>query len=172
MAGAPYIAHVTLATGHLRRSSRAEVSDDTLSILAPWLDSARAAAGLLVPLPGEAFAGFAAKVMLAHGAMVCTVYGPADRFPHLAGMAEVQDGVPLVTFGVAQRSRHSKTLWDSLVAFSDHPPRCAMPESPWCGVILHPTITAFPDAIEWLGDFERCVAWAWIGRNTHLESVS
>lgn len=147
------------------------MSDDTIAVLVPWLVSARGAGGAPAPLPGKAFAGFTAKVLVEHGALVCTVYGPAARFPHLAGMAEAQDGVPLVTFGVAQRSRHSKTLWDILVASSDHPPRCAMPESPWCGVILHPPLPAFPDASEWLGDFERCVAWAWISRNTHLESV-
>lgn len=172
MVGNPYIAHVTLATGHLRRSSRAEVSDDTIAVLVPWLASARAAGSIPTHLPGAAFAGFTAKVLVEHGSLVCTVYGPAARFPSLAGMEAAQDGVPLVTFGVAQRSRHSKALWAALVAVSDVPPRCAMPDSPWCGVVLHPPLPAFPDAAEWLGDFERCVAWAWISRNTHLESAT
>lgn len=172
MAASPYIAHVTLSTGHLRRSPRSEVDDDTIAILVPWLASARAAGSIPTPLPGEAFAGFTAKVLVEQGSLVCTVYGPAGRFPHLAGMPEAQDGVPLVTFGVAQRSRHSKALWAALVAVSDVPPRCAMPDSPWCGVVLHPTLPAFQDAAEWLGDFERCVAWAWISRNAHLEPVS
>lgn len=172
MAESPYIAHITLATGHLRRSPRAEVSDDTIAVLVPWLASAMASGAPPAPLPGKAFAGFSAKALVGHGALVCTVYGPASRFPHLSGLAEAQDGAPLVTFGVAQRSRHSKALWAALVAVSDVPPKCEMPEAPWCGVVLHQPLPAFPDASEWLGDFERCVAWAWISRNTHLESVS
>lgn len=172
MAESPYIAHVTLSTGHIRRSPRSEVGDDALAVLVPWLVSARAAGSIPTPLPGEAFAGFTAKILVEHGALVCTVYGPASKFLGLAGMPEAQDGVPLVTFGVAQRSRHSKALWAALIAVSDVRPKCDMPEAPWCGVVLHPTLPAFPDASEWMGDFERCVAWAWISRNTYLESVS
>jgi len=167
MAESPYIAHVTLSTGHLRRSPRSEVDDDTIAVLVHWLKNARAA-WEPVPLPGEAFAGFAAKVFVEHGAMVCTVYGPAGRFPSLAGMEAAHDGVPLVTFGVAQRSRHSKALWDRLVQVSDQPTSCAMPDAPWCGVVLHPPLPAFPDAMDWLGDFERCIAWAWITRRPDL----
>ena len=31
---------------------------------------------------------------------------------------------------------------------------------PWCGVILHRGVLDWPDAMGWLGDFERCIAWA------------
>ena len=35
-----YINHVTLTTGHCRRSPRDEVSDETLAILHPWMTGA------------------------------------------------------------------------------------------------------------------------------------
>ena len=33
---------------------------------------------------------------------------------------------------------------------------------PACVVRLHATIAADPSTWSWLGDFERCLAWAWI----------
>ena len=36
------------------------------------------------------------------------------------------------------------------------------PEPPWCAVEIHPALALYPAAAEWLGDFERCVAWAWV----------
>ena len=40
------------------------------------------------------------------------------------------------------------------------------PRAPWCGVLCHPALFLRPDAAEWLGDFERCVAWTVIRGNT------
>ena len=44
--------------------------------------------------------------------------------------------------------------------------------APWLAVITHPTLAAHLGATEWLGDFERCVAWAWITRHPAVESAS
>ena len=39
------------------------------------------------------------------------------------------------------------------------------PAEPWCAVLIHLTLAlADPSASAWLGDFERCVAWAWVHR--------
>jgi hypothetical protein len=31
---------------------------------------------------------------------------------------------------------------------------------PWLGVLLLPTAVAAREAMDWLGDYERCLAWA------------
>jgi hypothetical protein len=36
------------------------------------------------------------------------------------------------------------------------------PQTPWCAAKLMPGLSAYPAAAMWLGDMERCVAWAWI----------
>ena len=99
---------------------------------------------------------------------IVTVYGPDG--PHERGQPANAD-IPLVTFGVAQRSRHSEPLWAMLLANFEHAKGLQQPATPWCAVIVHPSIMMHADAIGWLGDFKRCVAWAWITRNTHLESA-
>lgn len=152
----PYIAHITLSTGHIRRSPRSEVGDDALAVLVPWLEAARAA-GEPIPLPAESLAHYSGKVMLEDGALLCTIYGPG--------------AVPLVTFGVAQRSRQGEPLWELLAGMGQPSPAARMPSAPWCGVVLHPSAVLFPDAMEWLGDLERCVAWAWITRKPDLRAA-
>lgn len=38
------------------------------------------------------------------------------------------------------------------------------PGEPWCAVRLEPGIALYPETAHWLGDFERCLAWAWLER--------
>ena len=78
--------------------------------------------------------------------------------------------VPIVTVGIAQRSREAKELWSS---FETHfgKPKAVMPQAPYCMVELHPNMMAFPDALEWIGDLERCIAWAWISRNPAIGAI-
>lgn len=45
------------------------------------------------------------------------------------------------------------------------------PDAPWCAVVLHPSLSAYRGDVEWMGDFERCIAWAWITRRPALQSV-
>lgn len=77
---------------------------------------------------------------------------------------------PLVSFGVAsRRSMEAKTLWESLHGLAGEteviqtdPAR--PPRPPWLGVLCHPALFLDPEAASWLGDFERCVAWAMLTR--------
>jgi len=153
---APYITHLTLSTGHARRSPRDEVGDDTLQLLVPWLRKA-AATGERLPLPVAELAQYGLIAMASDGALIATVD---------AGV-----GVPLVTIGVAQRSRQAAGLWANLASIFDVPPGLSPPRAPWCAVALRPALLDHPQASEWLGDFERCLAWAWITRNPQLGSV-
>ena len=128
-----YLNHTTLSTGHTRRSPRAEVSDDTIKALAPWL-----AACLKhvddYPLPGTLGTrdGFVMQASIKDGALICHV-------------GQFQLG-PLVTFGIAARSRQSGELWAWLCAQYSSANALAAPGTPWCAVHLHPAY-----AQHWVG---------------------
>jgi hypothetical protein len=155
-----HINHITLSTGHCCRSIRPEVDDDTIALLHPWLIAAIASVEIM-PLPVPELSHYGARVIKQVG-LVVTIYAP--RGPHTKGQPHPGEHVPIVTLGIAQRSREAKELWDSFAAHFG-PTRAAMPTTPYCMVALHQNIMAFPDAIAWLGDLERCIAWAWITRN-------
>ena len=78
------------------------------------------------------------------------------------------DGPPseiLISMGIAGRARCGAEIWRTLhqvaalpcVTSPDHQPR-----APWCGIVLEPALSRHPKAAKWLGDFERCLAWAWL----------
>lgn len=144
-----YLNHVTLSTGHTRRSPRAEVSDDTIRALAPWLQAAIEHKDDY-PLPGPlgALHGFVAQVSVERGALLCSI-------------GQQQSG-PLVTFGVAARSRQSGELWAMMCAQFGAADALVAPSTPWCAVALHPAFMEQMGMSAWVGDFERCAAWAWL----------
>lgn len=71
--------------------------------------------------------------------------------------------------GIAPRARCGSMLWRNLHNFfgehinasvlADEPP-----PAPWCGVVLHIGAVLYPKTMKWLGDYERCMAWAWLER--------
>ena len=145
-----YIHHLTLTTGHASRVSDGDVSGETMARVRPWLE-AMVESGRPMPLPVSALADdYSAHASAKDGALLVTVSGPT--------------GLPMVTIGVAARSRHAVKLWAELVALSGaaDPGR---PSAPWCAVVLWPDLSAHMDAAAWLGDLERCVAWAWVNAN-------
>lgn len=159
-----YINHITLSTGHCRRSPRAEVDDATLRLLYPWIERARAS-GKIEPLPVPALSHFGARVIKDIG-LVVTIYGP--RGTHTPGQPHSGEWLPLVTLGIAQRSRESADLWAMLVANFGNSPGASVTATPWVAVAIHETIGGYIDALQWLGDLERCIAWAWITRNAAI----
>lgn len=148
-----YIHHITLATGHVARTSRADVTDDTITALRPWLQAAIAHIDDY-PLPGPLGTRdqFRAQVTIQAGALVCTVFGTTPGAPL----------VPLVTFGVAARSRQSRDLWAMMLAQFGAQCGIRAPEPPWCAVAIHAGFALQHGASAWIGDFERCVAWTWL----------
>lgn len=146
-----YIHHITLSTGHTARTSRADVTDGTIQALRPWL--------LAVinhqddyPLPGPLGTrdGFVMSASVLHGGLVCHV-GQAD-----AG--------PIVSFGIATRSRQSGELWAWLCAQYGARTALIAPGTPWCAVALRPAYALQAGVSAWIGDFERCIAWTWLTR--------
>jgi hypothetical protein len=70
------------------------------------------------------------------------------------------DGTRLVRIGVADKSRCAQPLWERLGGAPD-----ARPAEPWCAASIDPRgASADRAAYRWLGDFERCLAWAWLTR--------
>lgn len=151
-----YITHITLATGHTSRIQPGDVAGETLARVGPWL-SALVESGQPMPLPVSGLSGFTALAVLLDGALVVTVSGPPIKTGPMSGKAP-----PLVSIGLAKKSRHAH-LWALLTGPVMPPaaPGIKCPPSPWCGVTIHPSIALHMDALTWLGDFERCVAWAW-----------
>lgn len=152
-----YIAHLTLTTGDMSRIYRGDVEGEELARVRPWL-AASAGRGEH-PLPVSALADYTAWVDAADGATIVTVFGPGPAGPKKP---------PLVTFGVASRSRHSRPLWAQMTA--PHMPAVApgvqMPAYPWCATAIWPTVVLDLAATRWLGDFERCCAAALVWRTS------
>ena len=157
-----YLNHVTLATGRTRRSPRAEVSGEAMARVAPWL-AALIESGESAPLPVSSLADYLGHATVLDGALIVTISGRAPIAGPMAGKPP-----PLITMGVAKRSRHGAALWPLLTGPVMPPakPRLQRPAEPWVAVAVWPTIAFYPSATEWLGDLERCIAWAWMEHDT------
>lgn len=131
-----YLWHVTLNTGESHRSYRNEVRDAIMTLLRQQIDEALA--GLDVAIKP----GYRLKADTVGGALVGTVMRDRDD--------------PLCTIAVARNARQGAAIW-RLLQEAGSPPR-----SPWCAVRLYAGLAYDPDALIWLGDFERCLAWAWL----------
>lgn len=134
------IQHYTIESGDCRESPRSEVSDAAIAALRPILVTGTH------DLPGPA--GYRLRVTVAVQSLAATVI-------------QASSGAPLVTTYVAVEQGALDAILSSTGA------RPAVPlRLPCCLVTLHPTLALDPDAMGWLGDLERCIAWAW------LESLS
>lgn len=164
-----YINHYTLNSGHNHKSERSNVDDATLAIVSEWIDKNINADW--VPLPANQLAHYSAKIISAEGSLMMTVMGPLG--PHVPGMP-ANAKLPLVTFGVAHRSRHSDSIWQALIGAKqgvEFALNIKQPATPWLGVIVYQTVIMHKESLDWLADFERCCAWAWITRNPNIEAI-
>lgn len=147
-----YIHHVTLNTGHVRNSPRTEVADEIYNIVQPLLSAAIAGERPTIPAVEPACTLTAAAQ---DRCLIATVWGPD------------MDGrrVPIVTIGVASHSRCGAQLWPLLherVSVPVVSSPTEVPPEPWCAVRIDIGFGFYPAAAQWLGDFERCLAWAWV----------
>jgi hypothetical protein len=151
--------HITLDTGDTRDSRRSEVADEVVQLLQPLVLSALR--GERVPLP----ASVQPPSYLSGGT--------DDGCAIVLTVSVEQDRSPLATLAVApaEASEESaRSLWRHLHALPILPRAARLdrgsitgrPAAPWCGVRLGVGILRHPQATEWLGDLERCLAWAWI----------
>lgn len=160
-----YLYHITLATGHTRRSWRHEIDPVALAATREIVAAAMraeaavdalcesgasdvqidaASAGVPLPAPG-------ATLQILDSTRPCM-------------MATISlYGVPLITMGVATHQRCGARLWRTLTQVpTPQGADLVRPQTPWCAVRLHESLALYPDAAGWLGDAERCVAWAWM----------
>jgi hypothetical protein len=140
--------HYTLNTGHTRESPRSEVRDEVLRILRPLLGAGKH------DLPIE---GYQLVLDTLGGGALATVYRGAD--------------VPVVTIGIAPDAAAAEVLWPHLESLylriaelpglrsADFPVARRPAQTPWVAAVV---IGPMPREAYWLGDFERCLAWAWI----------
>ena len=163
-----YLNHITLSTGHIARTERADVAPEVTELLAGWLPDA-VNSGQAHALPVAALSHFSAQAFVQSGALVVTVSAPVG--PHELGKPHAGPAMPLITMGVAQRSRQGADLWASLTKAFETKPGLEQPATPWLAVAIHPSIAFYAGPVEWLGDFERCIAWAWLTRNPDLRSA-
>jgi hypothetical protein len=145
-----YLNHLTINTGGTRRSWLYEVSPEALDHTRELLANAIMSGGDVdMPVPGYRLH---VEPFGSRRAALCTVYRGAE---------------PIVTIGIA--ARPARALWEQLIALwhrlEPSAPAPDEPQAPWCAVMLLPAIKVAPDALVWLGDFERCAAWSWIGED-------
>ena len=129
------LCHYTINTGHVRQSPRSEVTID-LALLAPLL---RTGEHVMPHL-----ADYGLRVTVDGDVLAATVHrGPA----------------PLATVFVCSTQQGL----DAVLRLTGCIPSVPL-TLPAALVETHPTLTLDPDAVSWLGDFERCLAWAFLER--------
>lgn len=131
--------HLTLNTGHARRSPRSEVADDVVARLRPLV----AAGG--GPIPGPT-PGYTVRITHEGQDAIFTVS---------------HEETPVLTAGVA--TANPWKVWEALLTMAPitvmtTARKVGMPaEPPWLAVVLHDL--SRPADLHWLADFERCLAW-------------
>lgn len=142
-----YINHITLHTGHNRRSPRSEVSDETMARMAPLMQ--RVDVGEICTLTDDY--------------EIRRLDADADG-RHTRQWAVARAGQStFVVMALAMKSRPGAALWRHLQATLDDLAIDAMPTAPWLAVYWDLQLSMYnAGALHWLGDAERCIAWAWI----------
>jgi hypothetical protein len=141
-----FIRHITLTTGHTRDSFAGEISPEAIEVCTALID--QMIVGKRPPIPG--FQSFRISGVSYGRCFVATVWSGNE---------------PIVTIGIANHSRCGAETWRALHKSAALP--CATqsdeyPQAPWCAARLEPHCMFYPDAMNWLGDFERCLAWAFL----------
>ena len=130
--------HLTLTTGHIRRSPRSEVGDDVIEGLRPLV---AAGGGPLAPMPGYR--------------VTITRAGRDAMFTLWRGEQ------PVVTCALAVEDPAG--VWRALGRVVGDTPMPA--EVPWLAVEIHDV--SQPEDLHWIADAERCLAWALMEETSH-----
>lgn len=149
-----HVLHVTLQTGHTRKSPRSEVADEVVEMLRPLLE--RALRGERVPIPGQP--GYTMTGGAQGRCCMVTVSGQVRDTAR-------PEPVPVVSIGVAAHSRCGAYLWRLLheradLRYATDPGR--VPPEPWVADRIDVGAALLPEAMHWTGDLSRCLAWTWI----------
>lgn len=167
-----YLRHITLNTGHQRDSRKSEISDDALDACREIIESLVATGFASLPgPPGYSVAGIAGAKTTAEEIFADAVQRLVDlpipgRCLTAAVVRDDAPGRPLAIIAVADHQRCGAQVWANLrmvaEAYGMTPPTSLrQPPTPWCAALLLPAIID-DSSLDWLGDFERCLAWAWV----------
>ena len=157
------LTHLTMNTGDTRESARAEVADEIVAALEPLV---RAGGGAVPRLPPYTVAitreEGAAAFTLSHpeyGPLVtCVLCGDDARADYAWKHCE-----KLYLKIVDDLARAGLPMPESFMQLPPQPE-----QAPWLAVILTGAALVIPnDAMEWAGDFERCLAWTILEANRH-----
>lgn len=136
-----YINHVTLTTGHVRKTYPREINKEIYFKLNRILQES------ISPNGAELFAGYRVKITRIEGGAISTVLGPG--------------GAPVLTTLCTRDD--DGTLWQmihehaSLPIVTDPKKR---PQLPYIADKLEIGATMHMDAMSWTGDFARSIGWA------------
>ncbi|TNH04953.1 hypothetical protein FHQ26_05505 [Testudinibacter sp. TR-2022] len=139
-----YINHLTVNTGHSRKSPKSEVAQDTLDMLKPWVRDMLK--GYSVSIADENYACKIGK----HNAKLCEFI--ICRIDDKMRQTEIIKAV------LCTHSREKKSAW-KLAQGQGEPP-----EVPFLAVklMLENMKPEYQEDLIWIADFERCIAWAYI----------
>lgn len=145
--------HYTLNTGHSRESPRSEVSQAAIDLLTPML------AGGEFPIPGTS----AMVSVDTDGPMLCAlvylVRGSEEIHLVQIVVNDMDDDDALWALVESEYLHDTDT---GPLATCDMAPPKKPASVPWCAITLDLDSASEIEQMEWLGDFERCLAWAWI----------
>lgn len=146
-----YINHITLQSAHSRDSFAREVSRATLEACKKLIEKCLASNEIVEIAE---YPGFY---------LLCNQFG--GRVLSGSIWYGTKKPIALANFAIAIKSKNSKKSWAALHKFSTLTPATDSgkpPSVPWIAVSIVPEAAAYPDAMQWFGDFERCLAWAWV----------
>jgi hypothetical protein len=152
-----FIRHVTLTTGHTRESLPGEVSEDAIATCRGLIEALIAEPTRTVPIPSPP--GYSLGGRTTGKCLVATVWAGGQS-------------VLIATIGVAGHSRCGATLWRELPPLGRDPGRNrpgALPSGAGVAAALDAGIARYSNAAHWLGNFERCLAWAWVIMSRQLK---
>ena len=138
----PYLWHVTLQSGHARKTYRSEIDERLIDACRPLLAADGEHPIPFIPAARSLLVSRSGKQLLA-----TVMAGPA----------------PICTIGVALKSRGSAKLWDVLHSgCNTDTHRADQAAPPWIAARLEIGINLNIGDAEWLGDFERGLGWTWV----------
>lgn len=144
-----YIRHITLQTAHSRNIEKSEISAESIEFCTDLITSC-----LLNPNEKVSIKNFDGYYFSAGNTGGKSLFGTVWY-----------GELPLVTFVVAKKSRNAAKVWQELhrnVTLEAKTDVKDVPSVPFIAVSVQVTANLVPDAMSWLGDFERCIAWAWM----------
>lgn len=146
------INHHTIFTGHVYRRPIDNVSDEVAKTV---LESARYALKEDEPVVLYPKMDDKARFLMREfpgGGLKCTVfYGESDK--------------PVLAFIIAKESnKEARKQYKELLEMdmTEQKSISSMPDAPFCSVALTREAAHYPDLLKWIGDFEACLAVAWL----------